>query len=142
MIVIRWIPMREAIRFIAQHHRHLPRLQGGIVALGLWIDDDLRGVAVIGRGARMDRRDTAVITRLCTDGCRNGCSRLYAKTKRLAQALGFVGIKTFTRDDESGASMRAVAAAPDGKTKAGHWGRTSRPRDTVDASAKKRWRLA
>ena len=138
---VMWIPLREARRFIAEHHRHRPKLQGGIVALGLWVDDRLRGVVVIGRGARMDRPDTAVITRLCTDGCHNGCSKLYMKARRLAQALGFVGVKTFTRLDESGSSLLAVGAKDAGLTKAQHWSREGRPRSTDDATAKVRWEL-
>jgi hypothetical protein len=138
---IAWIPLKKAKAFIRQHHRHLPRLQGGIIALGLWVDGQLRGCVVIGRGARMDKPDVAVITRLCTDGCRNGCSKLYAKAKRLAQAMGFVGLKTFTREDESGSSLFAVGAAQDGTTAAQHWSREGRERTTDDVTAKKRWKL-
>lgn len=139
---IAWIPLKTALAFIRGHHRHRPALQGGIVALGLWdAADTLRGVAVIGRGARLDHADMAVITRLCTDGCDNGCSQLYAKAKRLGQALGFIGIKTFTREDETGASLAAVGAKRDGKTAAQHWSRKSRTRSTEDATSKVRWRL-
>src|SRR5205085_9560905 len=109
-----WLPMKPARRFVREHHRHLPIIQGGIVALGLWVYGELRGVAIIGRGARLDAHDTATITRVCTDGYPNACSKLYSKAKRLAQALGFVGIKTFTRDDEPGVSLRAVGAKPAG----------------------------
>lgn len=51
--MIHWIPMREAKRFIRLHHRRLPKLAGGIAALGLWVDGVLRGVVVVGRGARL-----------------------------------------------------------------------------------------
>jgi hypothetical protein len=141
MMRVAWISLKTAKRFIRQHHRHRPDLVGAIVALGLWVDGELRGVCTVGRGARMDAADTAVITRLCTDGCRNGCSRLYAKAKRLAQALGFIGIKTFSRTEENGASLFAVGAEPAGLTKAEHWSRNNRPRDTGDADSKVRWNL-
>lgn len=72
---IAWISLRDAKRFIRLHHRHAPEIQGAIAALGLWVDGQLRGVVTIGRAARMDRPDMAVITRLCTDGCRNGWRR-------------------------------------------------------------------
>jgi hypothetical protein len=139
---VHWLPLEQARVFIGRHHRHKPKLQGGIVALGLWVDGVLRGVAVVGRGARMDSGGTAVITRLCTDGCFNGCSKLYSKAKRLAQALGFVGIKTFTREDESGASLFAVGAKESGLTSGGHWSRTGRQRDTGDLTKKQRWYLS
>jgi len=140
-MLVRWIALKKARRFIGQHHRHLPKLKGGIAALGLWVDGELRGVAVVGRGSRMDADDSVTITRLCTDGCRNGCSKLYAKAKRLAQALEFVGIKTFTREDESGTSLFAVGAEEAGKTKGGHWSREGRPRQTDDTEARVRWQL-
>ena len=138
---VHWIPLRDAKRFIARHHRHLRQIQGAIIALGLWVDGELRGVTLIGRGARMDRPDVAVITRLCTDGCRNGCSKLYAKAKRLSQALGFVGIKTFTRENESGSSLFAVEAQSSGITPGRHWDRPSRPRQLGDKAPKRRWQL-
>jgi len=138
---VAWLSIREAKAFVAAHHRHRPRFQGAIVALGLWVEEVLRGVAVVGRGARRDGREIAVITRLCTDGCRNGCSKLYAKAKRLAQALGFVGIKTFTRQDESGVSLFASGASPQGLTSGGHWSREGRPRTTDGAEPKVRWAL-
>ena len=138
---VAWIPLREAKRFIRLHHRHRPQLQGAIVALGLWVEGQLRGVVTIGRGARMDGPDVAVITRLCTDGCENGCSKLYGKAKRLAQALGFVGVKTFTLLSEPGTSLFAVGAQSNGQTDGGHWSRTGRPRDMADVAPKNRWSL-
>jgi hypothetical protein len=138
---VRWVPLKTALNFVRLKHRHRPKLQGGIVALGLFVEGELRGVAIIGRSVRMAGSDTATITRLCTDGCRNGCSKLYAKAKRLAQALGFVGIKTFTRLDESASSLFAVGAVQDGVTAGGHWSRESRPRDIGDIEPKRRWTL-
>jgi hypothetical protein len=140
---VAWIAIREAKRFIRSHHRHLPKIQGAIAALGLWVGGQLRGVALIGRGCREDGREVAVITRLCTDGCKNGCSKLYAKAKRLAQAFGFNGgIKTFTRQDESGSSLFAVGAEQSGMTKQGHWSREGRGRRKDGAESKRRWKLA
>lgn len=141
-MIVRWIALKEAKRFIRLHHRHAPKLTGGIVAIGLFVSGQLRGVAVVGRGARLDAPESATITRLCTDGCRNGCSKLYSKAKRLAQALGFTGkIKTFTRIDEAGSSLFAVGALEDGVTREQHWSRPSRPRSTDEATSKRRWRL-
>jgi hypothetical protein len=139
-MVIHWISLRQARAFVREHHRHLPQVQGGIVALGLWAEGILHGVSIIGRGARLDPPDTATLTRLCTDGYPNACSALYAKSKRLAQALGFVRLKTFTGMEEPGSSLRACGAIEDGETACESWDRPSRQR-SGKAAARRRWKL-
>lgn len=138
---IAWISLKAAKAFIKANHRHRPNVQGGIVALGCWVDGVLVGVVVLGRAARMDAPGTVCITRLCTDGYRNACSKLYSKAHRLAQALGFTKIKTFTTQDETGASLRAVHAQEAGQTKEEDWSRSGRARAAGDTSPKKRWIL-
>lgn len=138
-MIVKWLPLRLARQFIAAHHRHCGKLQGAIVALGCWVDGRLVGCVTLGRPARMDSADTVTITRLCTDGYPNACSKLYGKAKRLAQAMGFVRIKTFTLTTEIGASLRASGAEHAGKTAGGTWSRTSRQRKTLDVEAKNRW---
>jgi hypothetical protein len=68
----RWLPLREADRFIAKHHRHHDPAQGGIVALGLWEGTDLVGVGVLGRpvSRMLQQQGAAEIVRLCVPrGC-------------------------------------------------------------------------
>lgn len=138
---IHWIPLRQAIAYVRVHHRHSPRVTGGIVALGCWVADELVGVAILGRGARLDSARLVEITRVCTNGHEHACSALYSKAKRLGQALGFLKIKTFTRLHESGASLRAIGAKEDGTTKAQVWDRPSRRREGGDMEIKQRWAL-
>lgn len=140
-MLVKWISLKEAKRFIAAHHRHRPKLQGAIVALGCWDAGKLIGVATLGTPCRMESNDTVVITRLCTDGTPNACSKLYSKAKRLAQALGFTKIKTFTLPDESGSSLFAVGAEQQGQTRAQTWDRKNRPRLTGPLQKKVRWSL-
>jgi len=138
---VKWVSIKVAIAFVRKHHRHRPNLAGGIVALGAFVDGQLVGVAVLGRPARMDATNTVTITRVATNGYHNACSALYAKAKRLAEALGFEKVKTFTELDEDGASLRAVKAKDDGLTKGGHWSRSGRPRTTDDTRKRRRWIL-
>jgi hypothetical protein len=140
-VIVRWIAMKKALAFVRRLHRHLPRLQGGIVALGMWVDGALRGVAILGRPARMDAPNVVQVSRVCTDGIPNGCSKLYAKCKRVGEALGFTVVKTFTREDEPGSSLFAVQAQEDGLTDGEGWSRPSRKRNDVDLVRRRRWIL-
>ena len=121
----RWIPLREADRFVAKHHRHHVPAQGGIVALGLWEADRLLGVAVLGRpvSRELQRQQVAEITRLCVlDDARHASSALLARARRAAQALGFERLVTYTLPEEGGASLRAAGFQADlGLTNGGEW---------------------
>jgi hypothetical protein len=104
------ISIREAKRWVQHHHRHHPPPQGGLFALGAEKDGQLIGVAIVGRPGAPALQDgrTVEITRVCTDGTRNACSFLYARCRRAAAALGYEKVKTYTRQDEGGASLRAA----------------------------------
>lgn len=104
------ISIREAKRFVAHHHRHHRPPQGALFAIGVEEDGELVGVAIVGRPTAEGLQDgwTAEITRCCTDGTRNACSFLYARCRRALAALGYTSVKTYTRQDESGASLRAA----------------------------------
>lgn len=141
-MLVKWLPLRDAKRFCKSHHRHCKPPVGGIVALGCWVEGELVGIVVVARSnARMDGKNVCEITRLATNGHPNACSKLYSKAKRLAQALGFTKIKTFTLPRESGASLFAVGAELDGETDGGQWGREGRPRETDNPGVKLRWKL-
>ena len=72
------ISLAEANAFVIQHHRHHDRATGHKWSLGAYKDGKLCGVAIVGRptGRRLDDGKTLEVTRLCTDGTRNVCSRL------------------------------------------------------------------
>jgi hypothetical protein len=113
----RWIPLREAHRFVALHHRHHDPAQGGIVALGLWEGDRLVGVGIIGRpvSRELQRQRVAECIRSCIlddiprsgDHASGAASFLTARLRLLGQALGFLRLVTYTLPHESGASLRA-----------------------------------
>jgi hypothetical protein len=148
----RWVSLREAFRFIASHHRHHLPPQGGIVALGLWQGDRLVGVGVLGRpvSRELQSQGAVELTRACVlpDLPRIGphasgaASALDSRMRRLAQALGFVRLVTYTLPEESGASLRADGWQSDLKlVGGGEWSRPSRERGVArhPTSPKVRW---
>jgi hypothetical protein len=104
--------------------------------------DRIVGVATAGRPvARMlDDGWTYEVTRVGTDGARNGCSILYGAIRRAGRALGYLRGVTYTLPEEGGASLRASGWTLDGDAGGGQWGRVSRPRAAkAPTSIKSRW---
>lgn len=135
--------LREASRFITEHHRHHRPPQGMKFALGVAADGVLVGVAVVGRPVtrHLDDRSTLEVTRSCTDGTRNANSKLYGAAWRAARALGYHRLVTYTEEGESGASLRAAGFRPVGVV-APHsgWDRPNRSRHAqARAVTRTRW---
>lgn len=139
---IRWIPLRVARQHVADVHRHLPKVVGGVIALGAFDGERLAGVIILGRpSARMlDCGEVLEVVRCATDGTPNSGSALYARARRLAHLLG-VRLITYTLPSESGASLRGAGWIEDGVTAGGEWTRATRPRGEARQSGPKvRWR--
>ena len=68
------------------------------------------GVAIVGRpvAQKLDDGMTAEITRVCTDGTKNAASMLYGACRKVARAMGYDRIFTYTLPEEGGASLRAA----------------------------------
>ena len=132
MIELRPITQKDAFAFVREHHRHHNVPDGA-----LWhhaIHDDagvVRGVAVVGRpvSRMLDDGLTCEVTRLCTDGVRNGCSMLYAACWKAAQSKGFRRIVTYILGTEDGTTLRAAGWDYLGETDGGSWSRPSRGRN-------------
>lgn len=103
-------------RFVREHHRHNKEMAGWKIGVGL-ANGELRGVAVLSRPISKEvalrEPRTAEIIRTCTLGDKNANSRLYGAMARAAAALGYTAVITYTRPDESGASLRAAGFIPD-----------------------------
>lgn len=101
----------QAAAFVTAWHRHHRPPPGELFTVGAALDDTLVGVAITGRPVARAYQDglTVEVTRVATDGTRNACSLLYGASWRTAKARGFVRALTYTRDDETGASLRAAA---------------------------------
>jgi hypothetical protein len=104
--------LREANEFVAKHHRHSLPTVGGKWAIGAAVDGKLVGVAIAGRpvARRLDDGKTLEGLRVCTDGTPNGNSFLYGRVARIARLLGYRRVITYTLEEESGASLKAVGA--------------------------------
>ncbi len=138
--------LEEANAFVGLEHRHNAPVIGSKFALGATVGGHLVGVAIVARttarGLHHPRR--CEVTRCCTDGTFNSCSFLYQKARRAAQAMGYLSCKTYTRTDESGASLRAIGACCEAEIKARSWAKSSksRPRaDKSEPSPRYRWEL-
>lgn len=136
------ITIKDANAYVAVHHRHHKPSPGGLFAVAVSSDGSIVGVAIIGRPVARMRQDgwTCEVVRLCTDGTRNACSKLYAAAWRAARALGYQRIGTYTLPSEGGASLRAAGWKLIGETSGGSWHRTGRPRiDKAPLQGKFAW---
>lgn len=100
----------DACKFVAELHRHHKPPVGQRFSLGVYGDNSLVGVAIFGRpiGRHNDPLEVLEVARVCTDGTRNACSILLGAGTRVARAMGYSRIQTFTLESEPGSSLRAV----------------------------------
>jgi hypothetical protein len=136
----------EANAFVKQHHRHHKPVQGHKYSLSV-VDEamEVRGVAIVGRPVSrlLDDGWTLEVTRLCTDGCKNACSALYAAAWRVAKAMGYKKLVTYILASESGVSLTASGWKCIGEAGGGTWNRKERPRvDKHPTQTKMRWEVA
>jgi hypothetical protein len=130
--------------FVARHHRHAGRVQGGKFALGATSDSQLVGVVIVGRPVARGLDDTATleVRRLCTTGAPNACSLLLGAARRATGAHGYRRLVTYTLATESCSSLRAAGWRPTGKVAPGSWSCPSRPRrDSHPLVARCRWEV-
>jgi hypothetical protein len=138
------ISLKAANAFVAQHHRHHKPVRGHKFSIAAHLEDELVGVAIVGRPVSRFRDDglTLELTRLCTIGARNACSFLIGKAAKATFALGFRRIGTYILISENGASLRAAGWRLIGETKGGSWDCPSRPRTDRHPTEKKTlWEL-
>ncbi len=148
MIRLQIVPvdLDEANHFVAEYHRHHQPVVGHKFSIGVMDEGGkIRGVAIISRpiARRMDNGWTLEVTRLCTDGCKNTCSALYAAAWRATRAMGYRRLVTFTLKSESGISLVAAGWKNVGETKGRSWNVPSRPRiDKHPLQERFRWEIA
>ena len=102
--------IKAASAFVRAHHRHHIPPPGGLWAVAIEQAGAVVGVAIVGRPGSRHLQDgyTAEVTRVGTDGARNGCSMLYGACRRAAKALGYRRLITYTLIEEPGTSLRAA----------------------------------
>lgn len=140
---VRPITLRAANAFVEQHHRHHKPARGCVFCTSIWTGDQLVGVAIVGRPLARMLQDgvTCEVLRVCTDGTRNACSRLYGVVARTARGLGYDRVITYTLPEEGGASLKAAGWKLDlDIAGGGTWSRDGRERtDDHPTQQKLRW---
>ena len=130
-LVVQPIALADANRFVVAHHHHSRHVVGHLWSVGLWSGLlELRGVAIVGRpvARALDDGLTVEVTRLATDGVRNGCSALYAACRREACRRGFQRVVTYTLASESGSSLRGAGWTPVARVRGRDWDTPARRR--------------
>jgi hypothetical protein len=144
------LTLREANDFVERFHRHSARTSndGGKFAIGLQLDGQLVGVAIVGRPvARMLQiPGTAELLRNCVSPAapRNATSKLAGRAKRIWQLMGGVRLVSYTLARESGESMRGAGFIEDGAVAGRRWDTPSRRRAAraIEQEDKVRWTTA
>lgn len=110
------ITVKAARQWVADVHRHLPRVQGGLFAVAVRHGGQLVGVGIAGNPARVWQGTGRIVIR---------------------------EVWTYTLPGEPGTSLLAAGFTEQGKTKAEQWSRPSRERaPSVNAESKRRWMIA
>ena len=144
-LVVRPITLRAANAFVKEHHRHHKPARGCVFCVSVWEDGTMRGVAIFGRpkAQAIQNGTTGEVTRCCTDGTRNACSKLYATVAKVARLLGYLRIITYTLPEEGGASLKAAGWTLESDCAGGGtWSRPNIGRERVDdhpTQEKLRW---
>lgn len=113
-MTLRIVPMSldAANEYIDRVHRHNDPLPGHKFSIGVRDGEGLlRGVALIGNpSAPALQKDPLLIEirRVCTDGAKNACSKLYGAARRACREMGYETVITYTLPSEGGASLRAA----------------------------------
>jgi hypothetical protein len=125
------LTLKEARRYVADHHRHNEPPIGHRFSIGLEKNGCLVGVVVAGHpiARKADDGKTLELVRLTTVGDRNACSMLYGAACRAAFAMGYRKVITYTLATEPGSSLRASGFREDGRTEGQEgWKHTAGPR--------------
>ena len=137
------ITLKAANEFVAKHHRHHKPSVGHKFSIGLSNDDNLIGVAIMGRPVARNSDDgfTIEVARLCTNGQKNACSMLYQAAARASKELGYKKIQTYILEIESGTSLKASGWKMEAITAGGQWKHTDGKERRTDQPTmpKQRW---
>src|SRR5260370_42418406 len=128
-MILRPLKLDEANEFVRSFHRHNKPVTGCRFCIGLEHDQELVGVAIVGRprSRSNDILGVAEVLRVCVrdNSPKGACSKLYAACWRAWRAMGGDRLVTYTLISESGASLRGAGWKVIGETKAGGWHRRS-----------------
>ena len=136
------ITLKAANAFVATYHRHHKPTVGHKFSIGLSVNDDIIGVAIMGRPVARgsDNGFTIEVARLCTNGAKNACSMLYQAAARASKELGYNKIQTYILQSELGTSLKASGWKKEAITMGGEWQHTHGKRNNNHPiEPKQRW---
>ena len=138
---IRPITFKQAAAYVNEFHRHHKAPVGCKFCLGCYLGGELVGVAICGRpvSRHLDDGLTCEINRLCTDGTKNACSKLYGACSRVAKEMGYHKIITYILASENGASLKASNFVCEGEAGGTHWTGVRNKGQDIPAEMKTRW---
>ena len=113
--------LKEANEFVTEHHSHNKKVQGHKFSIGVLHENNLVGVAICGRpiSATLDDKKTLELLRSCVldNAPRNTNSYLYGRCWRVADALGYQRMITYTLIEEKSSACKAIGMRIVGQTK-------------------------
>jgi hypothetical protein len=136
------ITLKAANQFVSQYHRHHKPTVGHKFSIGLSHEDNLIGVAIMGRPVARGSNNgfTIEVARLCTTGAKNACSMLYQAAARASKELGYKKIQTYILQSESGISLKGAGWKIETITAGGTWKHTHGKRNNDHPlEPKQRW---
>lgn len=139
------LTLRIANDFVEAHHRHSSRTSndGGKFAIGLELDGQLVGAAIVGRPiARMlQQPGTAELLRCCVGpGAPDGAGKmLNARCKRIWQLMGGTRLVTYTLSTETGGSLSGAGFKRVARAHSAQWKTRGRPHRDIAEKPKDRW---
>lgn len=142
-MIIRPITFKAACEFINSNHRHHRATVGCKFCIGLYEDEILIGCAVCGRPVSryLDNGLICEINRLCVlEGYYNACSMLYGACCRIAKAMGYEEIISYTLESENGASLKASNFICEGVAGGKKWTGARDKGQPIPSEMKIRWK--
>jgi hypothetical protein len=137
------ITLKAANAFVVSYHRHHKPSVGHKFSIGLNDENNLIGVAIMGRPVARgsDNGFTIEVARLCTNGQKNACSMLYQAAARASKELGYKKIQTYILEIETGTSLKASGWKMEAITAGGQWKHTDGKERRTDQPTmpKQRW---
>jgi hypothetical protein len=135
--------LKDANAYVFEKHRHHKPSTGHKFSIGLSFEGELIGVAICGRPVARgsDNGFTLEVSRLCTNGSDNACSKLYGACVRIAKEMGYKKIQTYILQSELGTSLKASGWTMEKITAGGQWKHTDGKSRRTDqpTEPKQRW---
>jgi hypothetical protein len=139
------LTLRIANDFVEKHHRHSARTSndGGKFAIGLEVDGDLVGVAIVGRPVArlLQQPGTAELLRCCVipNAPTGSAKTLNSRCKRIWQLMGGTRLVTYTLLSERGGSLLGTGFAPEASVPGRRWNGSKNGDRDLAAEPKIRW---